>query len=85
MNLFTTPTNMEPKNRTDPIRKYDKSILLRDEMKKNAPASAMKKKNIKTHMIASHFPTNPPGILFLKEAATIMFANIIIAPSTTRM
>ena len=84
MNLFTTATNMEPKNRTEPIRKYDRSILLRDEMKKNAPASARKKKNIKTHMMASHFPTNPPGILFLKEAAVIMFANIITAPSTTK-
>jgi hypothetical protein len=44
MNLFTTPTNMEPKNRTDPIRKYDRSILLRDEMKKNAPPPPGKRK-----------------------------------------
>jgi len=53
-------------------------------MKKKAPASDKKKKNIKSHINVSHLPTKPPGILFFREAATIIFRSINSAPNKTK-
>jgi len=85
MNLLTIATNMEPKNRTKEMRKYARSILVKYEIKKKLPASAMKKNSIKTNIIASHFPTKPPGILFLREEAIIILMSINRAPNNIKM
>ncbi len=59
-------------------------MLVIYEINKKLPASATKKNNINTNIIASHFPTKPPGTLFFNEEAIIILASIIKAPNSIK-
>ncbi len=59
-------------------------MLVIYEINKKLPASAIKKNNINTIIIASHFPTKPQGTLFFREEAIIILTSIIKAPNNMK-
>jgi len=86
MNLLATAIKTDAESTPKLIKKYDINMSPppKDVIKKNAPApSDIKKRNMHSHIVASHFPVNPPGVLLFSTNVITMLKSNIIAPIKT--